>query len=131
MTFDEFILFRNVQIKNKDHERVIKAFYVYLSSVTGNPRLLPNEIGRILNIDTSLLTIKTGCFNGIFDDTIPPYDDVDFYVKLSNGISIFIYGRIAPSHLKELGDSEYVVFVLSSDANGTIERNKNRHIYIR
>ena len=53
MTFDEFISFRNVQIKNKDHERVVKTFYVYLSSVTGDSRLLPNEIGRILNIDFS------------------------------------------------------------------------------
>jgi len=131
MTLDEFIHFRDVKIKNKDHERVIKAFYVYLSSVTGNPQLLPNEVGCILNIDASSLTVTTGCFNGIFNDTVPPYDDVDFYLELNNRIRIFVYGRIPSDTLRELKDNEYVVFMLSKDLSGTIERNIDRHIYIR
>ncbi|MCL2408831.1 MAG: hypothetical protein FWC96_04360 [Oscillospiraceae bacterium] len=130
MTFDEFITFRDLKIKNKDHERVVKAFYVYLSSVTGNPRLLPDEVGRIINIDTSSLAVSTGCFNGIFDDTIPPYDDVDFYIKLSNGICIFVYGRVQSDTLKELNDNEYIVFMLSNDLSGIIERNIDRCTYI-
>jgi len=130
MTFDEFISFRNVKIKNKNHERVVKAFYIYLSSVTGNPCLLPNEISRIINIDTSTLTIKTGCFNGIFEDIVPPYDDVDFYIKFNNGICVFLYGTIPSDSLRDLRDNEYAVFMLSNDSNGIIERNINRHIYI-
>jgi len=130
MTFDEFKSFRNVKIKNKNHERVVKAFYIYLSSVTGNPYLLPNEISRILNIDTSTLTIKTGCFNGVFEDIVPPYDDVDFYVKFNNDVCLFLYGRIPSDTLKELKDNEYVVFMLSNDLSGIIERNIGRHIYI-
>ena len=131
MSFDEFITFRDVKIKNRDHERVAKAFYVYLSSVTGNPRLLPSEFGRILNIDTSSLALSTGCFNGTFDDTTPPYTNVDFYIKLSNDIRIFVYGSVPSDSLKGLRDNEYVVFMLSNDSNGVIERNIDRHIYIR
>jgi len=131
MTFDEFIHFRDVKIKNKDHERVIKAFYVYLSSVTGNPQLLPNEVGRILNIDALSLTVTTGCFNGAFNDAVPPYDDVDFYIELNNSICLFVYGKIPSDTLKELKDNAYVVFMLSKDLSGTIERNIDRHIYIR
>jgi len=131
MTFEEFIPFRNVQIKNKNHARIVKAFYIYLSSVTGNSRLLPNEIGRILNIDFSAALIETGCFNGIFDGTDSPYDDVDFYIKSNSGIRVFIYGKIPSEPLKELNENEYVIFMLSCDLNGTIERNSNRHIYIR
>ena len=131
MTFDEFVPFRDVKIKNENHERVVKAFYVYLQSVTGNSRLLPNEIGRILNIDTSSSTIETGCFNGIFDGTDSPYDDVDFYVKSDNEIFVFIYGRIPIEPLKKLRENEYVIFMLSSDLNGTIERNNDGHVYIR
>ena len=131
MTFDEFISFRNVEIKNKDHERIVKTFYVYLSSVTGDYRMLPNEIGRILNIDFSSSTIETGCFNGIFDGTDSPYDDVDFYIKSSNGICVFVYSKIPPEPLKELKENEYVIFMLSDDSNGAIERNSDSHIYIR
>ena len=131
MTFDEFVPFRDVKIKNENHERVVKAFYHYLSSVTGNFRLLPDEIGRILNIDLSSSTIKTGCFNGVFDGTNSPYDDVDFYVKLDNGIFVFIYGRVLAEPLKKLRENEYVVFMLSNDSNGTIERNNDGHVYIR
>jgi len=91
--------------------------------------LLPNEIGCILNIDTSSSTVKTGCFNGIFDGTDSPYDDVDFYVKLDNEIFVFIYGRIPTKPLKKLNENEYVVFMLSNASNGTIERNNDGHCY--
>jgi len=131
MTFDEFIHFRNIQIKNKNHEKIVKTFYVYLSSVTGDSKLLPNEIGRILNIDFSSSTIEAGCFNGIFDGTDSPYDDVDFYIKSNNGICVFVYGKIPLEPLKVLKENEYVIFMLSDDLSGAIERNNDRHIHIR
>jgi bifunctional DNA-binding transcriptional regulator/antitoxin component of YhaV-PrlF toxin-antitoxin module len=130
MTFEEFIIFRDVIIKNSNHERVVRAFYIYLESVTGNCKLLPEIIGRLLDIDTSALTIKKGCFNGIFDGTVPPYDDVDFYVKLSNDICLFVYGKLPSKPLTELKNNEYVLFMLSDDINGKLERKENRYIYI-
>lgn len=129
MTYDEFILFRDVKIKNANHERVVKAFFEYLSSVSGNARALPDLVGRILNIDTSSLTVDKGCFNGVFDNVIPPYDNVDFYIKLSNGICLFIYGEIPTKTLRTLKADEYVLFVLSEHLDENIERIGN-YIYI-
>ena len=88
-----------------------------------------DEFSRILNIDTTAMEIETGCFNGISDVTIP-YTDVDFFVKTSTGICIFIYGCAPIEPLKNLADNEYAIFMLSSDLNGTIERNHDNHIYI-
>ncbi|MCL2387938.1 MAG: hypothetical protein FWC89_10390 [Defluviitaleaceae bacterium] len=130
MTVDEFILFRDVLIKNDNHKRVVKAFYGYLSSVTGDSQLLIKEIGRIISVDVSALSVNKGCFNGIFDDTVPPYNDVDFYVRLSNGICVFVYGSTPQNPLKELKEHEYVVFLLSDDLHGKIERTNN-YIYFR
>jgi len=130
MTYDEFILFRDVKIKNPNHERVVKTFFSYLSSVSGNSRALPDLVSRILNIDTSSLTIDKGCFNGIFDSTTPPYDNVDFYIRLSNGIYLFIYGELPAKTLKTLESNEYVVFMLSDCLDGNVERIDN-YIYFR
>lgn len=131
MTYEAFISFRDVKVKNKNHQKVIKAFYPYLSSVTGNCRLLPDLIGRLLNINTASQTVEKGCFNGVLENIIPPYGDVDFYMQLSDGICIFIYGSIPVGCLKELNDNEYVIFMLSEDLNGCIERKVSRHVYIR
>jgi bifunctional DNA-binding transcriptional regulator/antitoxin component of YhaV-PrlF toxin-antitoxin module len=130
MTFEEFLIYRDVKIKNFIHERIVKAFYVYLESVTGNSRLLPDLVGRLVDIDASSLTVQTGCFNGISDGTEPPYDDVDFYIKLSNGICLFIYGSIPSKPLIELRNNEYALFMLSNDINGSLERKANRYIYL-
>jgi len=86
MTYDEFLVFRDVKIKNVHHKRIVKLFFSYLESVTGNKRLLPDLIGQLFNIDLSSATVLAGCFNGISDGTKPPYDDVDFYIRLSNDI---------------------------------------------
>ncbi len=104
-------------------------FYIYCGSVTGNNRLLPNKIGQLLDIDTSALTIPTGCFNGIFDGTEPPYEDVDMYIRFSNDIRVYIYGRIPFKLLKQLKNNEYVIFVLSNSLGDNLERN-NRYIII-
>ena len=130
MTFEEFVIFRDVKIKNSNHERIVRAFYIYLESLSGNNRLLADIIGRLLNIDTSSLTIQKGCFNGIFDGTVPPYDDVDFYIKLNNNICLFIYGSIPSTPLIELKNSEYVLFMLSDDITGSMEQKANRHIFL-
>jgi len=130
MTVDEFILFRDVIIKNDNHKRVVKTFYGYLSSVTGDSRLLINKIGKIINVDVSALSLDKGCFNGIFDDTVPPYNDVDFYVRLSNGICVFVYGGIPQNSLKQLKEYEHVIFLLSDNLDSKIERTNN-YIYFR
>lgn len=130
MTFEEFLIYRNVAVKNSDHKRIIKMFYKYSGSVSGNNRLLPDIIGRLLNIDTSSYIVSTSCFNGIFDSTEPPYEGVDLYVRFNNDIRIFIYGSIPLSPLKELKDNEYVIFILSDNINGNIERKANGYIYL-
>jgi len=91
---------------------------------------LPDLVGRILNIDTSSLTIDKGCFNGIFDSIIPPYDNVDFYIRLSNNICLFIYGEVPTKVLKALENNEYVVFMLSDYLGENVERINN-YIYFR
>jgi hypothetical protein len=130
MTFEEFLVFRNVKIKDYNHERVVRLFFGYAASVTGNIRLLPDLLGQLLNIDLSDTTVTTGCFNGIFDGMEPPYENVDFYVRFQNGIRVYVYGSIPYKELKELKNNEYVLIVLSDDLNGYIERKGNRHAYI-
>jgi len=130
MTFEEFLVFRNVIIKNSDHERIVRLFFVYLESITGNKRLLPDLIGQLLDIDLSSTTVASGCFNGIFDGTEPPYNDVDFYMKLSNDLKIFIYGSRRDHIENELEDNEYVVFIITDNLSGNIIRKPNRYIYL-
>jgi len=92
MTFDEFLLFRNVIVRDGNHEKIIRLFYGYMQSVTGNERLLPNIIGELLNIDLSSVTAKTACLNGIFDGNEPLYDNVDLYIKFDNDIIVYVFG---------------------------------------
>ncbi len=90
MTFDEFIAFRDVKIKNAGHERIVRLFFPYLEFVSGNARLSPDLLGNIIGLDTST-TVPMACFNGTFDEGSSPYPDVDFYVRLDNGIQICVY----------------------------------------
>ena len=41
-TFDEFLHFRDIGVRDINHEKIIRLFYGYMQSVTGNERLLPN-----------------------------------------------------------------------------------------
>lgn len=130
MTFNEFLVYRDVKIKNINHERIVKLFYCYLESVTGNKRLLPDLIGQLLNIDLSSVTVPAGCFNGISDGTKPPYDDIDFYIRLSNDFRVFIYGSTRDRKVKELKENEYVIYIDTNNFSSNIIRKPNRHIYL-
>lgn len=129
MTFDEFIVFRNTKIKNNDHKRIGRLFYPYLSSVSGDTTKLPRLLGSIISVDLSGRLAITGCFNGINDDTVPPCDDVDFYVKLDNGIKIFVYGRII-KETHRLNENEYVIFCTSDKISLLNVKKENHHIYL-
>lgn len=129
MTLDEFIEFRNTQIKNNDHKRIVKLFYPYLKSVTGDPSLLPVLIGKIIDMDLSGALAVTGCFNGINDNSTAPYDDVDFYIKLDNGIRIFVYGRVIKETVS-LNENEYVIFCTSDEIPDSVYKRENHHIYL-
>jgi hypothetical protein len=131
MTFDEHLLYRDINIKNENHERIVKLFYVYAGSVTGNSRLYPDLISRLLDIDLSSASVQTACLNGIFDGTAPPYIDVDLYIKFYNDIRVYVYGSIPNEPLREIEENEHILIVLSNDIiNGNIERKSNRHTYI-
>ena len=93
MTVDEFIIFRDVKIKDGNHKRIVQLFYSYLQNVSGDKYLLPSILGKLLGMDLRDDFVITGCFNGVNDDTPAPYGDVDFYIKLSNGIKVFVYGK--------------------------------------
>lgn len=130
MTFDEHLLYRDIKIKNENHERIVKLFYIYSASVTGNSRLYPDLMSRLLDVDLSSSSVKTACLNGIFDGTKPPYNDVDLYIKFNNDIRVYVYGSIRNEKLRTIEENEYILIVLANDINGLIERKPNRHIYI-
>lgn len=130
MTFEEHLLYRDVNIKNENHERIVKLFYVYAGSVTGNSRLYPDLMSRLLDIGLSSANVQTACLNGIFDGTEPPYNDVDLYIKFNNDIRVYVYGSIRNEKIREIEENEYILIVLTNDINGHIERKPNRHIYI-
>ena len=129
ITLDEFISFKDVQIKDQEHKKVIKLFYQYLQSVSGSNRSLPSIIGHILGLDLTSETVLTGCFNGVNDGTTPPYDSVDFYIKLSNNIKVYVYGKEFNDSAK-LNESEYVVFAIAEEISDNIIMKENRHIYL-
>ena len=129
MTVDEFIIFRDVKIKDGNHKRIVQLFYSYLQSVSGDKYLLPSILGKLLGVDLAGAFVTTGCFNGVNDDTPAPYGEVDFYVKLSNGIKVFVYGR-RPMNSVTLKENEFVIFVNSDTITGNIERKENLHIYL-
>jgi len=61
MTFEEFLVFRDVEIKNSNHERIVRLFFGYAASGTGNKRLLPDLFGQLLydELSKKLLTCYT------------------------------------------------------------------------
>ena len=129
MTVHDFINLKDIRIKNSDHLRIVELFYPYLSSVSGDTAKLPRLLGNIINIDLNQSRVITGCFNGVNDDTIPPYDDVDLYVKLDCGIKVFVYGR-KKGESAVLGNDEYVVFCTSDTLSVPVNRKGNNHIYL-
>ncbi len=93
MTFEQFIKQRDIKVRDNEHLRVIKCFYLYLKSVSGNERLLPSVLGKLLGIDLSDVSVITSCFNGVNDGSKPPYDNVDLYIKLNNDIKFLFTAK--------------------------------------
>lgn len=108
MTADEFIIYRDIKVKDNEHRRVIELFYPYLRSVSGDERLLPTFLEKHLNMDLSGALVVTACFNGVNDGSTPPCDNVDLYIKLSNGVKVFVYGR-ETQNINPLNKNEYVI----------------------
>lgn len=130
MEFDEFIKMRDIKIRDNEHLRVIKCFYPFLRSVSGDEQLLPSLIGSILGVDLSNVTVETACFNGVNDGSDPPYVNVDIYIKFNNDIKVFVYGRKL-EHLYELKDNEYVIFLLANEIKSNVIKTGNNYIYIK
>lgn len=130
MTLEQFIEFRNTKIRNESHKRVVELFYKYLFSVTGDRRLLPDLIGKLLSIDLSDTVTRTACFNGIFDGSIAPFADVDLYIKFENNIIVYIYGEEHTTENVKLRENEYVIFVLTDNLFGKLYQSDDRYIYI-
>lgn len=129
MEFDEFIKFRNIKIRDNEHLKVVKCFYPYLCSVSGDERLLPSLLKNILGVDLSNVTVETACFNDVNDGSQPPYDNVDLYIKFSNNIKIFVFGRQNECVL-ELKENEYVICLLTDKITNNINHTDNHHICI-
>ena len=129
MELNEFIKLKNIIVRDNVHLRVIKCFYPYLRSVSGDEHLLPSVLGKLLGIDLTDVSVITACFNGVNDDSQLPYDNVDLYIKLNNDIKVFVYGR-KQEHLTELKENEYVIYLLSSDISDNITQTSNHHIFI-
>jgi len=130
MTYDEFILYRDTQIRSKSHEKITRLFYTYLGSVTGNSQTFTDLFSYLLNVDFPPETTQSACFNGIFDRTEPPYDNVDLYVKFSNDICVYVYGAALGEQVREMKENEYAIIVLSENLGSSVERKADRHIYI-
>lgn len=129
MILEEFIKQRDIKVRNDEHLRVIKCFYLYLRSISDDERLLPSVLGKLLGIDLTDVSIVTACFNGVNDGSKPPYDNVDLYIKLNNDIKVFVYGR-KQERLTDLKENEYVIFFISNDMSDSITRSENNHIII-
>ena len=130
MTYNEFIATRNLKIKNAHHEKIIKLFYPFCQSVCGDATALPSLIGELLDIDLTNTHAVTGCFNGVFDGTVPPFDDVDFYLRFNNDIRVFVYGSLRGKERPKLKNNEYVLFVLGDKLTNKIERTYDRYVII-
>lgn len=128
MTVDEFIVWRDVKIKDDDHKRIVRMFYPYLQSVSGDKYLLPSILGKLLGIDLAGAFVTIGCFNGVNDDIPAPYGDVDFYIKLSNGIKVFVYGKRQMESVT-LKENEFVILVNSDTITDNVVRKEN-HIIV-
>lgn len=129
MTFEQFIKQRDIKVRDNEHLRVIKCFYLYLKSVSGNERLLPSVLGKLLGIDLSDVSVITSCFNGVNDGSKPPYDNVDLYIKLNNDIKVFVHGK-KQERLTDLKENEYVIFFLSNDLSGNVTYLENNQIIV-
>ncbi len=129
MTFEQFIKQRDIKVRDNEHLRVIKCFYLYLKSVSGNERLLPSVLGKLLGIDLSDVSVITSCFNGVSDGSKPPYDNVDLYIKLNNDIKVFVHGK-KQERLTDLKENEYVIFFLSNDLSGNVTYLENNQIIV-
>ena len=129
MILEEFIKQRDIKVRNDEHLRVFKCFYLYLRSISDDERLLPSVLGKLLGIDLTDVSIVTACFNGVNDGSKPPYDNVDLYIKLNNDIKVFVYGR-KQERLTDLKENEYVIFFISTDMSDSITRSENNHIII-
>lgn len=129
MTLEKIIKLRDIKIRDNEHLKVVKCFYPYLRSFSGDEQLLPSLLGGILGVDLSNVTVETACFNGVNDGSQPPYDNVDLYVKLSNNIKVFVYGR-KQKHLVELKENEYVICLFTDEITDGVNKNANHHIFI-
>jgi len=130
MLYNEFLASHNLKVKNHQHEKIIKLFYSSCWSVCGDINALPILMGELLDIDLADTHAITGCFNGIFDGTIPPFNDVDFYLRFSNDIRIFVYGSSRGKEKKKLNSNEYVLFVLGDKLTRNIERTYDRYAIV-
>ena len=129
MELDKFIQERDVKVRDTEHLKVIKCFYPYLRSVSGDEHLLPSALEKILGIDLTDVSVVTACFNGVNDGSKPPYDNVDLYIKFTNGIKVFVYGR-KEEIFTDLKENEYVIFLLSNDLSGNITHTVKVHQYV-
>ena len=129
MNLEEFIKQRDIKVRDDEHLRVIKCFYPYIRSVSGDEHLLPSILEKILGVYLSDVSVITACFNGVNDVSKPPYDNVDLYIKLNNEIKVFVYGR-KQEHLTDLKENEYVIFFLSNDLSGNVTYLENNQIIV-
>ncbi len=130
MTFDEFIAIRDIKIKDAAHKKIVRLFYPYLRSVSGDEHLLPAILEKIIGLDLSDTAVVTACFNGVNDNTSPPYNNVDLYIKLNGDIKVFVYGRNMADTVK-LKENEYAVFVLADEITDNIDRTRKQHIFLK
>lgn len=124
MELDKFIQERDIKVRDTEHLKVIMYFYPYLRSVSGDERLLPANLEKILGVSLSGVSVVTACFNGVNDNSQPPYDNVDLYIRLSNNIKIYVYGR-NQKHLVELKENQYSIFILNSSFDNIVRNNGN------
>ncbi len=129
MELFEFIKLRKIEVRDSVQLRVINCFYPYLRSVSCDERLLPSMIENILGFDLTDISVVTACFNGVHDGSQPPYDNPDLFIKLSNDVKVFVYGR-KQEYLTELKENEYVIFILTINLRGNITQTENHHILI-
>lgn len=129
MNLEDFIKLRDIKVRNYEHLRVIKYFYPYLRSVSGDEQLLPSVLGKLLGIDLIDFSVITACFNGVNDDSQSPYDNVDLYIRLNNGIKVFVYGR-EQKPLVELKDREYVICFVVEEITEDVKHISKNHILL-
>ena len=129
MTFDEFIVFRDVKIRDDVHKKVVKLFNPYLYSVSEDSSKLPKIISEILKLDLTYAKVKTACFNQI-DRTDYPYKHTDFYILFNNGVNVYIYGDIPKENCVSLKSNQYAVFILGDTLSGNISSKDTNHIII-